>query len=418
MKEKAKKFIKHPIIYGSTIIVFGNLFANFFNFLYNLFMSRNLSVADYGTLASIMSLISLPILLSNAVSPMVVKFAGDYFAANDMALLRGFYLQIKKFYFFVGVTVFAIFILFVSQISNFFHIADKGILYITSFIIITAFLGGLNLAFLQAKLAFGFQVFVSLINAVVKLALGVIFIMAGYAVPGATLSILLSGIVSYGVSFLPLRFVFDRKIISPSIETKSLFVYGIPSALTSLGLTSFIAADMLLVKHFFDPVQAGLYAGLALIGRVIFYVSGPIGNVMFPVIVQKYRKNENFVNTFKLSLLLVAIPSFLMTALYFLFPDQIILFFLKKEAYLVIKPLLGLFGIYICLYSFMAIISTFYLSIKKTQIYIPILAGAILQIILITLFHQSFLQIITISLVIMFLLVIILLVYYPYATKK
>jgi O-antigen/teichoic acid export membrane protein len=418
MKETVKRLIKHPLIYGSAIIVFGNLFANFFNFLYNLFMSRNLTVEDYGTLASIVSLISLPILLSNAITPMVIKFAGDYFATKNMSLLRGFYLKIKKFYFIVCFIVVATFLLFIGQISHFFHITDINILYITALIIIVAFMGGLNIAFLQAKLAFGFQVFVSLVNAVSKLVLGAFFVLAGYGVPGATLSILLGGIFSYLVSFIPLRFIFDRKIVAPKIETKSLFSYGIPSAMASFGLTSFIAADMILVKHFFDPVHAGLYAGLSLIGRVIFYISGPIGSVMFPVIVQKHSKNESFVNTFRLSLFLVFAPSVMLTLIYYFFPDFVILFFLKKEEYLAVKPLLWLFGAYICLYSLVFIMTTFYLSIKKTKVYIPVLSGAFAQIVLIILFHQSFLQIIMISLVIMFLLVIMLLLYYPYATKK
>jgi len=418
MKEKVKKIIKHPLIYGSAIVVLGSLLSNFFNFLYNLFMSRNLTVADYGTLASIMSLIGLPVLLSSAATPLIIKFAGGYFATNNMPLLRGFYQKIQKFYLYICVIVVALFLLFITQVSQFFHIADINILYISVFIIILALVGGLNGAFLQAKLAFGFQVVVNLVNTIAKLLLGVIFVFAGYGVPGATLSILISCLLSYIVGLIPLRFVFDKNIISPKIETKSLFAYGIPSALTSFGLTSFISADMLLVKHFFDPVQAGLYAGLSLIARVIFYISGPIAAVMFPIIVQKHSKNENFVNTFKLSLLFVLAPSIILTTIYYFFPDFIILFFLKKREYLAIKPLLWLFGVYICLYGLTSIIATFYLSIKKTKVYIPILIGAFAQVVLIIFYHQSFLQIITISLVIMFLLVITLLLYYPYATKK
>lgn len=418
MKQKVKKIIKHPLIYGSSIIVFGSLFANFFNFLFNLFMSRNLTVSDYGTLASIVSLISLPILISNAITPMVVKFAGEYFATNNTALLRGFYIKIKKFYLLVSIIIVFFFVIFLHPISNFFHIKDMSILLITALIIFFAFLGGLNMAFLQAKLAFGFQVFVSLVNSVAKLIFGVLFITLGFAVPGATLSILLSGVVGYLVSFIPLRFIFDRKIIAPSIETKSLFAYGIPSALTSLGLTSFISADMILVKHFFDPVHAGLYAGLSLIGRVIFYISGPIGTVMFPMIIQKHSKNENYVNIFKLSLFLVFTPSILLAVFYFLFPDFVILFFLKKKEYLAVAPLLGFFGIFISLYCMVYILVIFYLSIKKTKVFIPVLIGALLQIILISIYHASFFQILAISVALMFLLVVPLLLYYPYATKK
>jgi O-antigen/teichoic acid export membrane protein len=418
MKTTIKKLLKHPLIYGSTIIVLGNLVANFFNFLYNLFMSRNLSIEDYGTLASLISLLSLPILISNAISPTVVKFAGNYFATYKYGLLRGLYIRIVKLYLYISVPLAILYLLFLPIIGNFFHITDPTILVTTIFIIVIAFMGGVNMAFLQAKLAFGFQVIVGLLNAIVKLIIGFIAVSAGYAVVGATFSILLSGIVSYLVSYAPLKFVFDKKIKMPAIETRSLFSYGITSALTSFGLTLFITMDVILVKHFFDATTTGLYAGLSLIGRVIFYISSPIGTVMFPVIIQKHSRNESLVNTLRLSLFFVLAPSILMTAGYFIFPHFFILFFLKKVEYLSVAPYLGYFGLYICLYGVAFILSMFYLSIKKTNVYIPVVSAALLQTILIIFFHQSILQIVTILISIMTLLVIALAFYYPRATKK
>jgi O-antigen/teichoic acid export membrane protein len=185
-----------------------------------------------------------------------------------------------------------------------------------------------------------------------------------------------------------------------------------------VGLISFISTDIILVKHFFDPTQAGLYAGLSLIGRIIFFVSAPIGTVMFPIIVQKHTKGDSFSNTFKMALGLVLIPSLLLSLFYLFYPTFSILFFLKRPEYLSISPLLGLFGFYITFYNVLYLFANFYLSIKKTFIYIPILTGALLQILLITIYHQSFIQIIMISFVLVLLLVIGFLVYYPYATKK
>jgi len=202
------------------------------------------------------------------------------------------------------------------------------------------------------------------------------------------------------------------------VNTREIIRYAIPVTLTLIGITSFINLDILLVKHFFSAHDAGLYAGLSLVGKVVFYISAPIGTVMFPLIVLKHSRKENFTNIFKLSVLLVIIPSLLLTGLYAFFPKFFILFFLKNKDYLSVSSLLALFGIFTTLYSLLSILATFYLSIKKTTIYIPIIIGALLQIVLITLFHQTFLQIILISLIIVLLLVIGLLLYYPHAAKK
>ena len=98
MKQHAKKLLKNPLIYGTSIVVFGSLLTNFFNFLFNLYMTRNLSNADYGVLASVISIITFPALISSAIIPLVVQFAGSYFAQGKQDMARGFYYQITKYF--------------------------------------------------------------------------------------------------------------------------------------------------------------------------------------------------------------------------------------------------------------------------------------------------------------------------------
>lgn len=418
MKDRIVKAAKHPLIYGSSIVVIGNLLANFFNFLFNIYMTRNLSNADYGVLASIISVISFPALIAAASIPLVINFAGGYFAKGNLDMARGFYYKIMKFFFIVGLVIFILFLLFIPTLSDFLHIHDVPLLIMTSFIIFVGMISVINIAFIQAKLAFGSQVLVSMVGAIGKLALGVPAVMLGFMVNGVVGAIFISALIAYVVSFYPLKFIFDKKKKVPQIQTNELLRYGIPSTLTWIGLTSLITIDILLVKHFFDPTSAGIYAALALIGKVIYYVSSPIGSVMFPIVVQKYSNNENFSNTFKLALLLVFAPSLVLTLLYFLFPDPTILFFTKKTENLIVSPLLMLFGVFMSLYTLLYIIANFYLSIKKTKVFIPILIGAIAQIVLILLYHQTFEQIIIISTLITAVLVIILILYYYFGIRK
>lgn len=418
MKQQAKNALKNPLISGVIVVISGTMLANFVNFLFSVYMAQNLSVADNGTLQSILSMIIFPALLANAVNPVVVRFAGSYFVKGDYAYLRGLYVKFSKFFFIVGGSLFLIYLLNISYISEFFHIDNQLILIYAGIIMFLSLVGLINIAYIQAKLAFGFQVFLSTISACAKLIFGIIFVSLGYAVAGAVGALVVASIAFYVISFIPIRFVFTKKMKTVAIDTKEIFQYGIPSVLTLFGLTSFISLDILLVKHLFDPVQAGLYAGLSLVGRIIFFVVAPIGSVMFPIIVRKHANNENISGTFKLAFLFILIPSITLTCIYIYFPEFVIMFFLKRVEYLAIAPLLGFFGIYITLYCILYILATFYLSIKKTNVYFPILIGAVLQIALIYGFHESFLQIIIISFTLILLLVIGFLVYYPYATKK
>lgn len=418
MKQHVKKVIKHPLIFGSGVLVIGNLFANFINLLFYFLLIHSVTATDYGIFASMMSLITYPALIGSAINPLVVRFAADYFAKKNFALLRGLYIQIKKLLLTICIIIFFVFLIFVQVISKFLHIDNIPLLIITDFIIFVGLIGVINMAFLQARLSFGIQVIINLSNSLLKLIIGAILILLGYSVTGAAIAVLTAGIFGYLISFLPLKFVFNKGIASPTIPKKELFLYGFPATVTLFALTSFISSDIILVKHFFDPHQAGLYAGLSLIGRIIFFVSAPIATVMFPTIVQKHSKNEDYTNTFKLSLAFVVIPSLTLTIFYSLFPHFSILFFLKRQEYLAVSPYLVPFSIFITLYSVLSILSNFYLAIKKTKIFIPLIIGAIAQIVLIYFIHQNFMQIILISLLCMVLLDIALLLYYPYATKK
>src|SRR5690349_12091160 len=117
MKKKAKELLKHPLIYGSSIVLVGNFIANIFNLFFNIFMSKNLSVANYGIFLSVMSLIVFPGLVATAIIPVVVRFAGDYFATNDYSHLRGLYIKIKKMLLLIGFMFFFVFLLVTPLIS-------------------------------------------------------------------------------------------------------------------------------------------------------------------------------------------------------------------------------------------------------------------------------------------------------------
>jgi O-antigen/teichoic acid export membrane protein len=418
MKKLAKKAIKNKFISGSFIVITGNLVANFFNFLFNVFMSRSLSVIDYGTLASIITLITFPALLTSAVNPVVVRYAGSYFAKGELSLVRGLYLKFTQFFLLFGVICFTIFIVILSQISAFFHIDNLFILFFANGIMFITLINITNISFIQAKLAFRFNIVIGLSTAVAKLLFGILFIYVGYSVTGAVGAIFISAIVTLVLGFYPFRFILSKNLKSSKIGIKELFRYGIPAALTQIGLTSFISLDILFGKHFFTSEQAGLYAGLSLIGKVIFYVTGPICGVMFPIIVQKYSNNERTQNTLLLSIIFTLSPALVLTGFYFLFPEYTILFFLKKTEYLKIIPYVGFFGLSITLYSIHNLLATFYLAINKTRVYIPILCASVLQIIFFIMYHQTIQQMITVSLSINLLLVIGFLLYYPYATKK
>lgn len=411
--------VSHPLIVGSSIIFFGSILGNLFNFLLNLFISRNLSIVDYGVVASLLSLMTLFILPVGAVIPTIIYFSASSFAKGNLDEVRELYRRITGVSFLIGVIIFTAFFLFRNIIGKFFHIQETGLILLIGVIVLVSFISIANQPLLQAKLSFRFLSYTNVLTSFTKLVLGVFLVFLGYSIGGVLWAFLISSLVFYFLSFFQLKFLFYKgSLIIPLISLKTIFSYGSPAALTTLGLTSFITFDIVLVKHFFSSTDAGIYAILSIIGKVIYYFSAPIASVMFPLIAQKHVKGEKYHNDLKLALLLVSIPSLCIIVFYALFPGFVITFFSQKILPESATQLIIPFSIFMTLYALLTVLCNFYLSINKVKIFIPILIGSFSQIILILIFHESFLQIITISIGITGLLLIGFLLYYLMSYDK
>lgn len=406
-------FLKHELVAGSIYIFLGSMVSNLFIFFFSLFMSRNLSIEGFGILASAVSLAGLVAIPAGPVIPTIVNFAGPHFAKEDYGSVKALFLKIIKPLVIISVIMLFCFFVFASYIGIFFKITDQSIIIIVGIIVASGYLGTISSGLLQAKLAFKYISFSNFIGSISKFAIGAGLVFLGFGVKGAIWAVFLSGLIPIILGFIYLKVVFISRINrTTKINFKDILSYGIPSSLAMLGMTSLISTDILLVKHFFDPLQAGVYAGLSLVGKVIFFFTGFIGGVMFPLIVRKHAENENYNNVFKMAIAMVFIPSVFISAFYFLYPDLAINFFIKNEIYRSASGLLGLFGIFITIYSLISLFVYYFLSIKKTNVYIPVLLAAIAQLLLIIFYHGSLFMVVSISLLVVLILLVTLVIYY------
>ena len=125
MRQQAKQLMKNPLISASFIFVLGNFLANIFNFLFNVVMANLLSQADYGTLSSINAIIALPTIAANSIAPIIIIFAGTYFAQQKLDLIRGLYFKITKFFTLATLIFCTAFFILIPQINTFFNINNN-----------------------------------------------------------------------------------------------------------------------------------------------------------------------------------------------------------------------------------------------------------------------------------------------------
>jgi O-antigen/teichoic acid export membrane protein len=417
MKQKAlyfgKRFVKSELISGSLYLFLGSMVGNFLAFLLNLFLARNLTAVDYGIYASLLSIITLVGIPAQSLTPVVVRFAADYFAKDKTAEAAKLYKKTFKMGILMFLSIFISFLFLSVPIKNFLKLDDVLYVVLSGLVVSSVYLGVVNNSFLQSLLKFSFMSIILTTGGVIRLFFGIVLVYFGYRAYGALWASFFGFLTPFLLGFIPLGFLIKPKqsIKNISIPTKEIISYAFPTSIAILSLTSLISVDVILVKHFFSATSAGLYGGLSLMGKVVFYFTATIPMVMFPLLIKRHARGEAFNNLFYVALALVVLPSFAITAFYFVFPAFSINLFLGKN-YLDIIPYVGLFGVFISVFSVLNICVNFFLSLKKTKIAAIVFIGAISQIVLINFYHSSFFQVIGVSIAICSLVLLILLIYY------
>jgi O-antigen/teichoic acid export membrane protein len=396
-----KKLVQHELITGSFYIFAGSIFANFLAFLLNLFLVRNLSYVDYGIFASLLSIITLASISGGSINTILVRFASDYHSRNQLGKLRSFYKKSFKIVFLFSFLISLSFVIFSPLIKDFLHLDNIFYVFVAGLCVAAGYIQILNTGFLQGLVKFKFLAFVSGFSGVIKLIAGIILVFLGFRAFSGLWAIVLMGLGAFIIALIPLKFIFSKNTDNEvHIPTKEILQHALPIFIAVLFMTSFTSTDVVLVKHFFNPPQAAFYAGLSLIGKVIFYFTIPIPTVMLPLLIRRHNLGLNFNNLFYLALLLVLIPSISITGFYFLFPKFVVNLFLGGRGYLAIAGLVGFFGINLTIFSLINVCVNFFLSLNKIRIAPLIVVAALAQIILIYIFHSNFYQIVVISMVV------------------
>ena len=412
MRKIFNKAIKNPLISGGIVVFIGNFSGNILNFLFNFFMTRNLSVSDYGTMVSLASVILLLALAADSLVPSVMRFAGSYFAKKQVAKAREFFWKLNNVSFMFSGVLLAAFIVFNKSIGSFLKINDSFLIFITGLSVFMLFLTALNRGMILAKLSFYYISFLSFFNSALKFVSGIVLVLFGMGARGALLAFFLAYLVNYVLTFFSLRFVFNRKTTEAVVSIKKIASYGLPSAFAMIGITLFITTDIMLVKHFYPAKEAGIYAGMSLLGKIIFFFSAPVAHVLFPLVVQKRARNESYNNLFFIAFVFVLISSLGIIGFYFLFSEFSIRTLLKQEEYLAIKSILWIFGIYMMLHSLLSLVVNYYLSIQKTIVFVPVIVAALFQALGIWFYHGSFPTIIIVSMISITIPLVLTLVHY------
>ena len=176
-------------------------------------------------------------------------------------------------------------------------------------------------------------------------------------------------------------------------------------------------SDVVLVKHYFNAFDAGLYASLALLGRAVFFATWTVVTILFPKVIEKEKNGEPHLQLFWNALGIVGGIGLIMTiGSYFL--GGLVLGLAFGSAYQGIADQLWIYTTLTSLFACANVFVYYYLSLEKyTPVVISILIGT-LQIIAISIYHPSLLGVMYIQVALMTLMLLSMISYHSITNYK
>jgi len=404
---------------------------NLFGLLYHLFMLRMLPPIDYGHLNALITLFMIISVPASTVQTTITKFVSTFQAKNQLyrvkSLLRHFFLLMLM----IGLSLFLLISLGSSFISSFLQISSYGLILLLGASLFFAMVIPVQWGGLQGLQKFGSLALNLVMNGGSKCVLSIVFVSLGLGVSGALSAVVVSYLITVILSHFILKMSLsqEEKRVNPELnhaerngtDFSKVYTYSFPVGLTLLCFMVLTNIDLILVKHFFLPIEAGYYSIAQMVGKIIFIFSFPIVMVMFPKIASLKMEDQEKKARSILGHSLT-IGAFLcggVTIVSLLFPSLIVQS-LRGEVYLECVPLVGLFSINMSIYSLILILLYYQLSIDQRGFLYPLVLCTLIQSGLIVLFHKSLIQVLLMVGVVALCLTAInfYLAYRPYKSKR
>lgn len=407
--KKIKDLIKHPLFSGSAILMVGSMVSNVINYVYHLLMGRILGPVDYGVLASLFSIFYIIGIIPSSGSFAITKFIAS--AKNEKELGETFK-GIKKFVFKLSIILTLVFLISTPFIAKFLNIDNIFLVLLLAPVLFFNLLTLVNQATSQGRINFFGYVVPGIVSSAGKLVFGLMLVYLGYSVFGAMVGIAIAVILTFIVSLKYVKDI-DAKKMKSFFSIKPFLKYALPVLLQSLAFTSFFTMDLILVKHFLTAYQAGLYAALSTLGKIIYFAVSPITSAMFPIVSKKKASGEKYSHIFTISLIATLLVSLAIVVVYYFLPNLAIGILYGKD-YLVVSKELFWMGMSMFFYTACYTIVNYLLSIGITKVVAIPLFASIAQIVGIYFVHGSILEVIRVSLFVMLGMFMVLISYLMY----
>jgi O-antigen/teichoic acid export membrane protein len=379
------------VLNGSIIMLLSSTLVSLLNFAYNVVMARMLGPSSFGHVTASVTLLMLASAVTLSFQLVCAKFVARNRTPGAKA---GVYRTLRGKAWMLSLALGGAMVASQQRLASYLHFPDPRVLAVLAIGIAAYVPLGVRRGAMQGSCSFQRLSASFIVEAVTRLLTGAVLVAEGYGVLGAVGAISAAVLAAY---FFP---ALGRELRVKSEEGEpASFHEGIQAIVFFVGQVTISNVDILLVKHFFAPDLAGLYAAVALVGRLLYFASWSVVSAMFPVTAAA-KPQDGAPRVVLLPLLVVVVISVVFIFTMSLFPHLIIHAIFGVE-FRQGEPLLALYAAATGIYSLSVVIMTYEMSrrIANTGWLQLVFSG--MFVLGISAFHNTLRQVIEVQIVLM-----------------
>jgi O-antigen/teichoic acid export membrane protein len=274
----------------SLLVFAGSMALNLCGFIAHAIASRQLGVTAYGGLYALISAVLIAALPAAFVAPVVAQLAAEFRALHDDGHLRGLTDDVTAGFAKLGILYVAVATCGAIPFARFLHVPVWSVPFVGLFAGVLLFVGVLRAVAQGTQDFVGYALSNSLEGIAKVCGIGLL-IAAGLKLGGGMVGFFLGSLCALIYLGTRLRRRYARaQAHSVRYDWRRIVHAGAGAAAATIALTLMGSADVVLVKHFFDPHAAGLYAAASLGGKILLYVVGFVPTVLLPQAADRHAR--------------------------------------------------------------------------------------------------------------------------------
>jgi O-antigen/teichoic acid export membrane protein len=396
------KTLQARIVSGSVVLLSGSVLTTAINLVYNIAVARFLGPQGFGLATVVYTILTLVSAVTLSFQIISAKLVAQQITSEGKAAV---YRDFHRGAWACGILVALVLLLFQRAIAEYLNLPGPTLVALMAIGVAFYVPLGCRRGYIQGTYGFRRLAINLVVEGVFRLGGSVLLIILGLGVEGVVVANAAAVVVAYLTSSprltarvsIPFRFSYVLR------KTSQALVFFSGQVLIN-------NCDIVLVKHFFFAKEAGLYAAVAMVGRVIFAFSSAVVNSMFPLVAGTRDEERRNLKVIATSLLLVLVTGSVL-ALGLEFAPAGIWTALFGSGFEMLGKynlpyLLALYAITTIVFSLSVVIITFEMSYKIANTSWVQLGFSAVVIAAICRFHSSLREVILVQLILMVALLI------------